>query len=161
MAVQALGDTDLIQSLGLEFMRKKGIVNIWTRIPPEKQTLYQCAYEVIKAANDLKEPDKDSGITGDSRTWWMMGHAHKLLSCIESMAQWMKQGDDVTYTVYVVQKISDWFAEHGWEHLKAPLSEILMKANEYHDAGIKLRMARIQEGQDKNKKEMTKNGGRK
>ena len=146
MAVQALGDTGLIQSLGLAFMQKNGIKNIWALIPPEKQTLYQCAYEVIKAANDLyKGPHKDEGVTGVALTWWQMGHAHKLLSCIESMAKWMKEGKE-SYTVYVVQKISDWFAKHEWEHLKAPLSEILLKANEYHDAGIKLKKMQLSEG---------------
>ena len=43
MAIQAFADTDLIKSLGLEFMQKKGIVNIWRLIPAAKQPLYRCA----------------------------------------------------------------------------------------------------------------------
>lgn len=153
MAATAIGSIDLIKSLGLTFAQQNGITNIWELIPPEKQTLYRCAYQVIKAANDaFPEPE---GRKGDALTWWRMGHAHKLLSAFDAMTEW--SGSTESRTAYVVQKISDWFAKHGWEHLKAPLLELLRRAIEYHNAGIELKRKRIEEEKEREKK----NGGRK
>lgn len=139
MAATAFADTDIIKSLCLEFMQKKGIVNIWTLIPEDKHPLYQCAYQVIKAAND-SFPEPPKGTTADGLTWWRKGYSEKLLAAVDSMTAWA--GSTEGRTVYVVQKISDWFAKHGWEHLKEPLSELLRRANEYHDAGIALKEQR-------------------
>ena len=151
MAVQALGDTDLIQSLGLSFMQKKGIVNIWTLIPPEKQTLYQCAYQVIKAANDAFKapPNKDEAAKWSEKrlAMWKAGQAARLLETVDSMSVWMN--GTVSYTVYVVQKVSDWFAKHGWEHLKAPLAECVKCAiNVYGDCGWRWRWTQEKENKE-------------
>lgn len=139
MAIQAFADTDLIKSLGLEFMQKKGIVNIWRLIPAAKQPLYRCAYEVVKAANDAF-PEPPKGLTEAGLTWWRKGHAEKLLSAVDAMTAWA--GSTESRTVYVVQTISDWFAKQGWEHLKEPLWDLMRRATEYHNAGIELKEQR-------------------
>ena len=138
-----------------ELMNAERMYNAaFAKIPPHKVPVYEGAACVIRAVNDLdirNEKDRLEEVAAFSNPSTMnrviyrrAGRADRLLSAIDSFAAAFCGGGTLAAevkAVKIVQRISDWFGEHGLESARKDIASQLANAKELHNAGVALRSA--------------------
>ncbi len=151
--------TTAYTSFGLtssELMNAERMYNAaFAKIPAHKRPVYEGAASVIRAVNDMEPPrnEKDrleeeaafnNPATQCRIVYRMAGRADRLLAAIDSFAAAFCGGNTLAAevkAVQIVQRISDWFAEHGLESARRDVASQLQNAKEQHNAGVALHSA--------------------
>ena len=127
----------------------------FAKIPAHKRPVYEGAACVIRAVNDMEPPrnekdrlEEEAAFSNPSTMnrviYRRAGRADRLLSAIDSFAAAFCGGGTLAAevkAVKIVQRISDWFGEHGLESARKDIASQLANAKELHNAGVALRSA--------------------
>ena len=131
-------------------------------IPAEKLPAYRGAACVIRAANGVELADEKARKAEEAAMLDMLderqkariiyaraGRAEPLIAAIEAFSAAFCGGTTPAHerrAVDIIQRISDWYGQHGMETVRRPLAVLLHNADEMHNAGRALHLAQKADG---------------